>query len=93
MLHTENENSNAQSWELEITCKNKKYLDAVVAAILKYGMMNFQVESTECFSNVDENGNPSWDGRYLVLIWCSWFDNLAKLSNDLAAIENKFETI
>lgn len=29
------ENSNAQSWELEISCKNKKYLDAVVKAILK----------------------------------------------------------
>lgn len=32
-------NSNAQSWELEITCKNKKYLDEVVSAILKYGMI------------------------------------------------------
>lgn len=79
--------SNAQSWELEVTCKNKKYLDAVVHAILKYGMINFEVESTECHSN-----HEGWDGRYLVLMWCSWFSNLSSLAADLAKIEEEFES-
>jgi hypothetical protein len=77
-------NSNAQSWELEITCKNKKYLDAVVSAILKYGMINFEVEVGDCISN-----SETWDGRYLVLIWCSWFHNLASLADDLKKIEEE----
>lgn len=79
--------SNAQSWELEITCKNKKYLDEVVKAILKYGMINFEVVNIECLTNYDNK----WDGRYTVLMWCSWFSNLAKISNDLSSIEKKFE--
>lgn len=77
------ENSNAQSWELEVTCKNKKYLDAVVNAILKYGMIDFQVENTECISNTDV-----YDGRYTVFMWCSWFNNLKNIATDLADIEN-----
>jgi len=76
--------SNAQNWELEVTCKNKKYLEAVVKAILKYGMIDFEVENVECISNSDV-----WDGRYLVLMSCSWFSNLKAISNDLAKIENK----
>ena len=80
------EKSNAQSWELEVTCKNKKYLDAVVKAILKYGMINFEVENIECLSN-----NTNYDGRYTVLIWCSWFRNLYLLSKDLDRIERKME--
>jgi len=87
MVNTD-EKSNAQSWELEITCKNKKYLDAVVKAVLKYGMMNFEVENIECTTN-----HERWDGRYLVLIWCSWFSNLSNLSKDLARIEKKLEKI
>ena len=75
-------NSNAQSWELEITCKNKKYLDAVVAAILKYGMINFEVQSIDCIAT-----QPEWDGRYVVLIWCSWFKNLRDIALDLGEIE------
>ena len=78
------EKSNAQSWELEITCKNKKYLDAVVHAILKYGMINFEVESTDCISN-----HEGWDGRYLVLIWCNWFSNLKPIVDDLLKIEEE----
>ena len=80
------ESSNAQSWELEVTCKNKKYLDAVVKAILKYGMINFEVESVDCHSNVD-----GWDGSYIVLMWCSWFNNLKNISKDLAKIEKKLD--
>ena len=80
------EKSNAQCWELEVTCKNKKYLDAVVEAILKYGMINFEVENVECISNDGE-----WDGRYLVLMWCSWFNNLKNISKDLAKIEKRLE--
>ena len=65
------QNSNAQGWELEVVCKNKKYLDAVVSAILKYGMLSFGVECIDCNSN-----DKGYDGRYTVLIWCSWFNNL-----------------
>lgn len=80
------EKSNAQSWELEITCKNKKYLDEVVMAILKYGMIDFEVNNVECISN-----NPDWDGRYTVLMWCSWFNNLKDITADLAEIEKRLE--
>ena len=80
------EKSNDQSWELEVACKNKKYLDAVVKAILRYGMINFEVEVVECSSNQD-----GWDGRYTVLMWCSWFNNLRDISKDLAKIEKKLD--
>jgi len=80
------EKSNAQSWELEITCKNKKYLDEVVKAILKYGMIDFEVNNTECLSNSEE-----WDGRYTVLMWCSWFYNLKNITTDLAEIEERLQ--
>lgn len=80
------EKSNAQSWELEITCKNKKYLDEVVKAILKYGMIDFEVNNVECLSNVD-----GWDGRYTVLMWCSWFNNLNNITSDLAEIEERLQ--
>ena len=85
MLET-NKDSNAQNWELEVTCKNKKFLDAVVKAILSYGMIDFEVENVECMSNSD-----GWDGRYLVLMSCSWFSNLKKITKDLAKIEKKIE--
>ncbi len=81
-MRKSDEKSNAQSWELEITCKNKKYLDAVVGAILKHGKINFEVECIECLANSD-----GWDGRYTVLMWCSWFGNLKNISKDLARIE------
>lgn len=80
------ENSNAQSWELEVTCKNKKYLEAIVSAILKYGSISFEVEVGECISNT-----PDWDSRYTVLIWSHWFNTLGNLANDLAEIEDKLE--
>lgn len=82
----EDELSNAQSWELEVVCKNKEYLDSVVSAILKYGMMNFEVELIECTSNI-----PKWEGRYRVLIWSCWFNNLKNISKDLAKIEKQIE--
>ena len=76
--------SNAQSWELEVTCKNKKYLDEVVMSILKYGIIDFEVENIECISNSDV-----YDGRYTVLMWCSWFNNLKNIAEDLAEIEER----
>lgn len=85
MLKVDNR-SNAQSWELEVTCKNKKYLDEVVKAILKYGMINFEVELIDCITN-----HEKWNGRYTVLMWCSWFNNLANISKDLAKIEKRLE--
>ena len=78
------EKSNAQSWELEITCKNKKYLDEVVKAVLSYGMIDFEVENVEYLSNSD-----GWEGRYTVFMWCNWFNNLASISKDLKKIEKR----
>jgi len=80
--------SNAQSWELEVTCKNKEYLDAVVIAALKYGMIDIEVE---CIDFI--NGGDKPDGRYLVLLSCSWFNNLRDISNDLYEIEKKLDKI
>jgi len=85
MINTD-EKSNAQCWELEVTCKNKKYLNAVVKAILKYGAISFEVEVIE-YSGY----NDGWEGRYTVLMWCSWFNNLKHISKDLAKIEKKLD--
>jgi hypothetical protein len=85
--------SNTQSWELEVTCKNKKYLDEVVMAILKYGMIDFEVENVECITNAGGVNEDEWDGRYTVLMWCSWFKILKDIANDLAEIELKSMSI
>ena len=82
------EKSNAQGWELEVTCKNKKYLDEVVMAILKLGMIEFEVRCVECISN-----DPDWNGRYTVFMWCSWFNNLKKIVDELAKIEERLDLI
>jgi hypothetical protein len=81
------EKSNAQSWELEVTCKNKIYLDAVVSAILKYGMIEFEVNLVDVITSYD----GIFDGRYTVFMWCSWFNNLKNISKDLAKIEKDIE--
>jgi len=86
MINTD-EQSNAQSWELEVICKNKKYLNAVVKAILKYGMINFEVEVVE-YSAWQDN---KWDARYTVLMWSPWFSILKNVSKDLAKIEKKLD--
>lgn len=78
--------SNAQSWELEVTCKNREYLNAIVTAILKYGMIEFEVNIVEC--NTHHDG--IYDGRYTVLMWCSWFNNLKNITKDLSKIEKEF---
>ncbi len=82
----QDDKSNAQSWELEVTCKNITWLKRVVDVILDYGMFDFDVENVECLSNQD-----GWDGRYTVLIYGNWFNNLSNLSQDLEKIENEFE--
>ena len=81
-----NEDSNAQSWELEVVCKNKEYLNAVVNAILKYGTIGFEVEVIEYHGY-----NDGWEGRYTVLMWCSWFNILKRVSKDLAKIEKQLD--
>jgi len=86
MIHID-EKTNAQGWELEVACKNKKYLKAVVKAILKYGMIDFEVETVE-YSGYNET---EWDGRYTVLMWGSWFSILKNVSKDLAKIEKKLD--
>ena len=86
MINTD-EKSNAQSWELEVICKNKKYLKAVTKAILKYGMINFEVEVIDYVPYED----GKWDGRYTILMWCNWFSILKRVSKDLAKIEKKLD--
>lgn len=78
-------NSNTQSWELEVVCKNKQYLDEVVGVILKYGMIEFEVDIVEYSPKFDN----TFDGRYTVLMWCSWFNNLKNLAEDLDNIEKR----
>ena len=81
------EKSNGQAWELEITCKSKQYLDAVVKAILSDGMIDFEVQMVEPTMCHDE----AFDARYLVLSWAFGFSRLASFTKELAKIERKFE--
>lgn len=81
-----NETSNAQSWELQVVCKNKKYLTEVVTAILKHNVIDFEVENMEIYSCLDEV-----DRRYLVTMTSSWFHNLEEVSKSLSKIEDKLE--
>lgn len=82
-----NTDSNAQNWELEVICKNKKYLDAVVKALLKSNIINFQVELIDVHHHYDGD----FDGRYTVFMWSSWFNNLSNMSDKLKRIEKKFD--
>lgn len=83
------EQSNAQSWELEITCKSKEYLDKIVKAILKCGNIEFEVNLVEGSFNHE----GVWVGKYTVLMWCNWFNNLSQISNDLRKIEKKLDNL
>ena len=82
------EKSNAQCWELEVTCKNSKYFEAVVDSIVSFGNINFEVEVL----NGSFDKNDKWEGRYTILIWSSWFSSLGKLSNELVRIEKEIES-
>ena len=84
----QDEKSNAQSWELEVTCKNIKWLNRVVNILLEYGMFDFEVENIECLSN-----HEGWDGRYIVIIYGNWFHNLSSLSQDLELIEKELDNL
>lgn len=77
--------SNSQYWELEVDCKNKKYLNKVVKSLLKYGMINFEVELVDFLYNHEEG----YDARYTVFMWCSSFNNLKNITKDLVKIEKK----
>ena len=85
----QNKSSNAQSWELEVTCKNKQFLHSIVDAILKRGHIEFEVTIVESWTNQDN----STDGRYVVFMWSSWFNNLAKISKDLKKIEKLLDPL
>jgi hypothetical protein len=80
------ETSNAQTWELEITCRNRAYKDAIVLALLKHGVINFEVECIEVISTQDEF---ACDGKFLIFMWTSGFCNLLSVSTDLAEIQEK----
>lgn len=79
--------SNAQCWELEVTCKNRKYLKDIVGALLKHGMINFEVELID-YHYFNEDG---MDARYTVFMWCTCFNHLLGISTDLQRIEDKHE--
>ena len=87
MIKTD-ETSNAQCWELEVTCKNVKYRDAVIKAALSLGHVDIETDSVECTHNY-----PKWEGKYTVLMWSSGFNNLAYLSKKLKKLEDKFENV
>ena len=89
MHNKENEKSNAQAWELEVCCKNKKYLDAVVKAILEDGTINFAVELIEIIMSYEDG----FDARYTVIMEGSWFNSLNKITEKFKSIEKKFEPI
>jgi hypothetical protein len=86
----QNELSNAQTWELEVVCKNKEYLTQVVNSILNYGMLDFEVE---CCNDVFQDHGGDFNGHYTVLIFGSWFNNLNNLTNDLKNIEEKLDNL
>jgi hypothetical protein len=78
----QNVNSNAQSWELEIVCKNKQYLERIVLALLEASNINFEVERT-C--------NDRLEDIWTIFMWSSWFDNLSFIANKLDKIEEELE--
>jgi hypothetical protein len=57
-----------------------------VKAILKYGMIDFEVNNVEYHAYHD-----GYDARYTVLMWCSWFHILKNVAKDLAKIEKKLD--
>ena len=77
----------AQGWELEVVCKNRTYLNEVVNAILKYGMINFEVNNIDGSYNYD----GEFEGSYTVLMWCHWFHNLSNIAKDLEEIEKRLD--
>jgi hypothetical protein len=84
------ENSNAQCWELEIACKNIFYKNAVVDALKDFGMLSYEVEVGERLCSLTKDP-ADWNSRYTILIWCSWFNNLAPLALRLEKIERELE--
>ena len=78
----QNENSNAQAWELEVLCKNKKYLDKVVFAILEVEFIDFEVESVY---------NEKFEHRWTVLMFGNWFANLSIITSKLKQIEKELD--
>ena len=86
MINTD-EKSNTQSWELEVTCKNKEYLNQIVSIILSVGIIEFEVNTVDGYFNEDD----VWEGRYLVLLWCSGFTNLNHVSKEFAQIEDSLK--
>jgi hypothetical protein len=88
MINT-NEKSDAQGWELEVTCKNKMYLEAIVSAILRCGLIEFEVRIVDIDNKLDLI--DVIDGRYIVFMWGSWFSNLRNMSNVLADIEDMYK--
>lgn len=84
-----NEDSQAQSWELEVICKNKKYCDAVIKTLLNHGWVDFEVTSLQPKGKDRDTG--LWEGSYSILMWSHWFTNLASLTADLKDIEHELE--
>ena len=85
----ENITSNAQSWELEVVCKNVEYMTEIVEFLAKQWLYNFNVEVVE-YSPWEDG---KFTGRYLVTVWCAWFSNLNTLTKKLKDIEKKHEKL
>jgi len=88
-MNQESLKSNAQSWELEVVCKNKEYMQEIVRWLSKNGVFEFSVEKIEYLPYEDDK----WDGRYIVFVSCSWFSNLHGLATKLKDIEKKHEKL
>lgn len=78
--------SNNNNWELELICKDKKYLQKVITIILEIGNLEFTVECQEdVIIDIDNN----IDGHYSILINGYWFSTLNKLTENLDIIESE----
>ena len=86
-MNQENLSSNAQSWELEVVCKNKQYMIDIVDYLSKDGVYNFGVEIIEYHAPSEDES----DGKYIVFVSCSWFSNIHCLALKLEEIEKKHE--
>lgn len=82
-----NKESNAQDWELNVVCKNKKYMKAIIEVLIDIGSIDYEVETVDYSAYADGD----WDSRYVIYMSSCWFSNLAPLTKKLSKIEKKFE--
>lgn len=80
--------SNAQSWELEVVCKDKKYRDGVIKILTRYEpFFAFEIDYTE-----DGMGFQG-TGRCTIFIAGCWFNNLAAIARKLDILEKHLDPL